>query len=189
LGPHPLALRRMALLRNLTIKIRTLYDIMPLTLFHGDRVDDNDPWCPVCFDLSYDNFEKHGKSSRQYNKANQPVHLRKGLLQGYALWWRGRPDFQQRAEQHECGYCAVLLQIIDRFWKRPTASWPPETQTLRVYELRVFKDGSVELLDMHDVPRSPLGLLLFTPSGIRMSPIGEWRLSIHYTRNVIDNHS
>lgn len=137
---------------------------MPLTLFHGDSVDDDDPWCPVCFDLRYENLDEgYGKRRMDSSKANDANEVRKGAMHGYSLWWRAVPDLQQRAEQHACIYCAVLLQIIHRFWKQPTQRQSP--RELRVYRLKVFKNGSVEIMDMADIPRSPLALLLFTPSG------------------------
>lgn len=136
---------------------------MPFKLFHGDSVDDTDPWCPVCFDLKYENLETFvGKS---WNKAN-PSNVSKGKLRGFHLWWRGRPDFQRRAEQSACVFCTVLLQIVDRFWKRAISGWPSNTSPI-IYALNVFHDGSVEIVSMLDQPRRPIGLLLYTPSGTK----------------------
>ncbi|KAK7749117.1 hypothetical protein SLS62_008404 [Diatrype stigma] len=92
---------------------------MSYQLWHGDKINDNGLWCPVCLDLSYENFESSKiKESRLSGKAS-PHRLYKGALPAFDLWWRARRDFKHRAEQYNCGFCAALLQIIDVFWRGP----------------------------------------------------------------------
>lgn len=135
------------------------------TLFHGDWAEDTNPWCPVCFDLSYDNLAE----TNEKVTAAIVATTRKGLLHGFSLERRARPDFEQCAEQHACVFCAGLLQVIDRFWREPSPRM--SVRRIRTYELRVYQNGSVEMADSTPVyPRTPLTLLLFTPSGTKRVP-------------------
>lgn len=141
---------------------------MPFKLWHGDYVDDTGPWCPVCFNLSYENLKSGGRRGRRENKAS-PEQERKGTLRGFHIWWRARYDFQLRSEQYHCLFCAVLLQIIDRFWRRPETrrSLLPTLS----YKLMVYEDGSVELEDWDGSLSNRLTRLrLYTPSGIKHLP-------------------
>lgn len=143
---------------------------MPLKLWHGDYVEDLGSWCPVCFNLSYENLESgwSQREGKKWNKAS-PGFQKKGLLRGYNLWWRARYDFQHRAEQDECVFCAVLLQIVDRFWGRTKPTW--STRPTHAYALMAFENGSVELEDMdNDLTHRPTRFILFTPSGIKYLP-------------------
>lgn len=144
---------------------------MPFKLWHGDYVDDTGSWCPVCFNLSYENLESRWPRgvTKRVNKAS-PGKLQKGLLAGFSVWWRARYDFQHCAEQYKCVYCAVLFQIVDRLWRRPKPRL--SSRPTRSYELTVFKDGSVEVQDFDGLPsHCPTKLILFTPSGIEHLPI------------------
>lgn len=138
---------------------------MYFELFHGDSVQDTNPWCPVCFDLSYDNLGAYDSKSLREG----PRSVRKGVLYGFSLRWRARSDFEQCAEQKACVFCACLLQVINRFWKEPRPRM--SVRGIRTYTLTVYQDGSVEMTDSAPVyPRAPLVLLLFTPSGINCAP-------------------
>lgn len=154
----------------------SFYCIMPLKLLHGDYVDDTDPWCPVCFNLSYASLESgwSQQEGMRWNKAS-PEQQRKGTLRGWTLWWRARYDFQHRAEQHDCVFCAVLLQIVDRFWRQTKPRWSLRAELS--YKLMVFENGSVEMEDWNGChPYSPTRLVLFTPSGIKSLPVREYKL-------------
>lgn len=147
----------------------SFYCIMPFKLWHGDYVEDTDPWCPVCFNLSYENIRSGRQpQGRTVNKASPQQHS-KGLLRAFHLWWRAQYDFKHRAEQYECVFCAVLLQIIDHFWRQPKPR-RSSRQTLS-FELTVFENGSVELEDWNGaLSHRPTRLILFTPSGIKPLP-------------------
>ncbi|RYP02832.1 hypothetical protein DL765_010677 [Monosporascus sp. GIB2] len=93
---------------------------MSFQLWHGDRVDDTYLWCPVCFDLNYENIKSSQSQEVRYSTKASPQISRKGTLLSFKLWWRARHDFKYRSEQHNCGFCVVLLQIVDTFW-----NWPP----------------------------------------------------------------
>lgn len=145
--------------------IRPLKYIMSLKLRHDDYVDDTGPCCPVCFNLNYENLEsdRSQQGGRRPSKAGRALRL-KGLLRGFHIWWLERYDFQYRAEKYRCIFCAVLLQVIDRFWRRPQ---PRKSSRLELYfRLMVFENGSVELEDFESVVHyRPTRLMLFTPSG------------------------
>lgn len=160
---HP----RMAPPQSATSHITPLsfYCIMPFKLWHGDYIDDTGPWCPVCFNLSYENLKSACQQEAvEWSKAI-PESDPKGLLHGYNFWWRARYDFQHRAEHHECNFCAVLLQVVDRFWKEPRPR--VSSRPTYAYALMVYENGSVELQDIDNVlSHRPTRLILFTPSGI-----------------------
>lgn len=167
-----------------TLKIRTFTCIMPFQLWHGDYVDDTDPWCPVCFNLSYENlkFGWSQQGGRKENKAS-PCPRQKGLLCGFHVWWRARYDFQNRAEQYDCVFCAILLQIVDRFWRRPKPG--KSSRPTLCFELMVLENGSVELEDFDGFNNRPTRLILFTPSGIASPRIfREYKLTTSCRRAV-----
>ncbi|KAG8162844.1 hypothetical protein KVR01_007322 [Diaporthe batatas] len=169
---------------------------MPFKLFHGESVDDSARWCPVCFYLDYQNLKTFfGADKKLENTKADPEYVAKGTLTGYHLWWRGRPDFQQRAEQNACVFCAVLLQIVDRFWKRQESGRPIDK--FLIYGLNVFTDGSVELFSMRDLPRRPLRLLLYKPPGHpppwgrlpaapHISPSGNSKQALQFLRRQLE---
>lgn len=148
---------------------RSFYYIMPFKLWHGDYIDDTGPWCPVCFNLSYENLKSAcQREGVEWNKAS-PGGKQRGLRYCYNLWWRARYDFQHRAEHYDCNFCAVLLQIVDRFWREPRPKWT--TRPTNAYALIVFENGSVELEDMdNDLTHRPTRFILFTPSGMKYVP-------------------
>lgn len=144
---------------------RPLKYIMPLRLWLGVYLDDTGALCPVCFNLDYENLEydRSYTGKRERSKVSRAPQ-QKELLRGFHIWWLERYDFQCRAEQHNCIFCAVLLQIIDRFWRRPR---PRKSSRPKLcFRLMVFENGSVELEDFRSVEHyRSTRLMLFAPSG------------------------
>ncbi|RYP32856.1 hypothetical protein DL768_011122 [Monosporascus sp. mg162] len=169
---------------------------MSFTLWHGDRVDDTYLWCPVCFDLNYENLKSSWSQGVRYENKATPHTSLKGTLHSFNLWWRARHDFKYRSEQHNCGFCLVLLQIVDTFWKRPASTPPYREKT--AFELIVHEDASVELQDMVAASyHLPARVLLYTPSGYtpvwgrlppgpEISPSGNSKRAFNFLRAQLD---
>lgn len=141
---------------------------MSLKLLHEDFVDDTGPWCPVCFNLNYENLksDRPPQEGRKKSRASRAPR-QKGLLRGFHIWWLKRYDFKYRAEQYDCIFCAVLLQIVDRFWRRPRPR--KSSGPTLCFRLMVFENGSVELEDFRSmIHYHPTRLMLFTPSGTEL---------------------
>lgn len=138
---------------------------MTYRLWNGDKVDDTDPWCPVCLDLSYPNFESvRLRKTADFRRPN-PCRIVKGALLGASVVWRSVPDFKHRAEEYDCEYCDALLQIIDVFWKGQNPGITVN-RGVRAFKLTTREDASVEISEfLRSVYSQPLDLQLYTPSG------------------------
>lgn len=181
---RPVKVDRTRQLRILQLNItRPLTYMMPFKPRCGFFVDDTGPWCPVCFNFNYKNLEFEWFQAGEEKKyPASPGPQPKGRLRGFFAPARTRYKFQNRAEQYDCHFCAVLLQIVDRFWKnssRPALS----------FKLMVFENGSVELEGFDDFDNhSPTKLILFTPSGIASPQIfREFRMTTSHKRVIAQN--